>query len=70
VKCGELDFWAFCNLSFGYKCRSCGTIKGITLENGEPGASIVRAPIVTVTSGISFMKICVHANIGSISLFT
>ena len=38
-KCGELDYLtskAFSNITdFGYKCRSCGTINRITLENGE-----------------------------------
>jgi uncharacterized Zn finger protein len=38
-KCGELDYLtskAFGNITdFGYKCRSCGTINRITLENGE-----------------------------------
>ena len=35
-KCGELDFQGILNLTdFGYKCRSCGTINRITLENGE-----------------------------------
>jgi hypothetical protein len=35
-KSENLTFKTFCNLTdFGYKCRSCGTIDRITLENGE-----------------------------------
>jgi hypothetical protein len=38
-KCGELDYLtskAFSNITdFSYKCRSCGTINRITLEEGE-----------------------------------
>jgi hypothetical protein len=38
-KCGEYRYLtphAFWNISdFGYKCKDCGTINTITIENGE-----------------------------------